>query len=947
MLRKALPPRWKKQSPSHICLSCQRRLARPVNPSSSYAHAYAYAPKSLYSTDSNPDPDIESSTRSTMLEEPTSTSTSTSTSAYVATSNSSSNHNDTNPSPNVKRRLVPLIASPSRSRWSNQAEFALNPNARTYKMLEEPTGDIFGQRMLKYRETEELDTKTFGEPSKIIVLRQSKIKKYAWEETRNTMGEHLGGSKEPVDLDSYILDRLDAERGLPSVKEVADNIENFKPKKGEEPRDREQWNHLIQQIQESFTTPQLLEYIEYYKGERISELDPAATTKAISSSQEEEAKILRQSPWVTELFNTDEYFDSGSKLRGYALASHTSKQKVVIRLLRECWELVLPDVENSIGLVEIAIRPHHLELLLRSDLFPLLKEGLGRAGEDIETFPSTGVVKITTTRRRYKPVIKRIESELKNIRILPISLSDLLPSYQSGGKLSVDKIQEWAASQFDDEALLEISRLTDTKITKMPQNTSLAKRQVPISIACLLTPTNPWKFTRAQQARRLLLSSCNLAFRTQRSLGCRSLPENQPGSFVEYGLDTGLPWRERLRKWTRFSAPIGKDNDSEVSCEVFLFQNPKELASIDKAKDGDDQPSTVSKSAPKSVAEGGGSLLGSDYWSDQYSNTSEAILGAVLHTDLNSLDGVPKAPVGSPEIIHAFSPTLPTITKLIQNMKKPRDTSNDSLVLRFQPNPFFVDPVTKKTVGADVISAFPPLEMVFDAVPNHNADYFAPKDLFLRSVDAVVEEKFTDIMLPDQAVDVRLKQRRTSRLRSRKLAMPQITEYLQFSTLQAGPRRLDLPPTLTMPIAKHLCNLPALAKLNRNPEDEIHQVEYIFVDRQFRTGISLLYNNWRVAYTYINAGTDGKRSELTIKPINRGTHATKQEYINTVFELAESFGKSAFSVRRVMENEETAKLVKFVTIKEEKEGPMPTMPKYTAFRPRDYVKDGREESTEN
>ncbi|CAG8962016.1 hypothetical protein HYFRA_00014124 [Hymenoscyphus fraxineus] len=938
MLRKALPSKWKKQSPSpsHICLSCQRRLARPVNPSSSYA----YAPKSLYSTDSNPDLDTESSTRSTMLEEPTSTSTSTSTSTDVATSNSSSNHNDTNPSPNVKRRLVPLVASPWRSRWSNQENFT--PNSRTYRMLEETTGDVFGQRMLKYKDTEELDTTTFGKPSKIIVLRRSKIKKYAWEETRNRLVE----SKEPVDLDSYILDRLDAERGLPSAKEVAENIEYFKPKKGEEPRDREQWNHLIQELQESFTTPQLLEYMEHYNGEKISKLDPAATTKAISSSQDEEAKILRQSPWVTELFDTDQYFDSGSQLRGYALASHTDKQKVVIRLLRECWELVLPDVENSIGSVEIAIRPHHLELLLRSDLFPLLKEGLGRAGEDIETFPSTGVVKITTTRRRYEPVIKRIESELKNIRILPISLSDLLPSSQSGRKLSIDKIQEWAASQFDDEALLELSRLTDTKITKMPQGTSLAKRQVPISIACLLTPTNPWKFTRAQQARRLLLSSCNLAFRTQRSLGCRSLPENQPGSFVEYGLDTGLPWRERLRKWTRFSAPIGKNNDSEISREIFLFQNPKEHASIDKAKDEDDQPSSVSKSAPESGAEGGESLLGSDYWSDQYSNTSEAILGAVLHTDPNSLDGMPKAPVGSPEIIHAFSPTLPTITKLIQNMKKPRDVGNDSLVLRFQPNPFFVDPVTNKTVGADVVSAFPPLEMVFDAVPN-KADYLAPKDLFLRSVDAVVEEKFTDIMLPDQAVDVRLKQRITSRLRSRKLTMPQITEYLQFSILQAGPRRLDLPPTLTMPIAKHLCNLPALAKSNRNPEDEIHQVEYTFVDRQFRTGISLLYNNWRVAYTYINAGTDGKRSELSIKPINSGTHATKQAYINTVFELAESFGKSAVNVRRVVENQETAKLVKFVTIAEEKEGPLQTMPKYTAFRPRDYPKDGREGSTRN
>lgn len=364
-------------------------------------------------------------------------------------------------------------------------------------MLEEPLGEVYGHRgMVRVKDTEEIETKTFGEPSKILVLRQSRITKYAWDGYKGTEFEHLKDRKGPVDIDSYILERIDAERGLPSLSEVEENVKHFKPKKGREPKDREEFNQLIQKIQESFTTPQLQQYIDNYKGRAVSGLDTTSTTNLSSSSKDEDAKILRKSPWVTELFDTEEYFDSDAALHGYALASHTTKQRVVVRLLRECWKLNLPDVENSIGSVDIAIRPNHLELLLsksvlkisqkpiltieisESDLFSTLREELlGRACEDIETFPTSGVIKITTTKTRYKPVLERIELELKNIRRLPISLSNLMPSTKSG-KPSIDKIQEWADLQFDDKTLIELSRLTDTKIARLPQGTSLAKRKV-------------------------------------------------------------------------------------------------------------------------------------------------------------------------------------------------------------------------------------------------------------------------------------------------------------------------------------------------------------------------------------------------------------------------------------------------------------------------------------
>lgn len=418
-------------------------------------------------------------------------------------------------------------------------------------------------------------------------------------------------------------------------------------------------------------------------------------------------------------------------------------------------------------------------------------------------------------------------------------------------------------------------------------------------------------------------------------LGCRALPEGQNGTFVEYGLDSGLSWRDKLRKWTRFSAPIGKDMDIKTPGEIFTFPEHQEDVSTDQPKAAKDFPSTEA-TTPTQSATDGESPLGTDYWSDHYTVASEAVLGAVLHTDPKSPDGMPKTPVGSPEILRAFSPTLPTISKIIKSMQMPRQNTNDTLVLRFQPNPFFVDPDTTKAVGADILKVFPALEMTFDAVSNPDAVLASSKDLVLRSMDAVVEETMSDIMLPDQAVDIRFKQRTTSRLRLRQLTMPSITEYLQFSDLEAGTRRLDLPPKITMPIAKHLCSVDDLAKLNRNPEDEIHMVEYLFVDRQFRSGLSLSYNDWRVSYTYVNGGADGKRNELTIRPVKSGANATKQEYLNTVFELTERFGESSVDVARRVEGE--GEVERFVEITEEKEGALPRKFDYSALRTRDFVR---------
>jgi hypothetical protein len=76
--------------------------------------------------------------------------------------------------------------------------------------------------------------------------------------------------------------------------------------------------------------------------------------------------IQRISPWIPGISESDSYLDQ-DELQGYDLRSYTSKQRLVLRILRECWKLKLPFVEEGIGQVEVELAPGDFDLLLSKE----------------------------------------------------------------------------------------------------------------------------------------------------------------------------------------------------------------------------------------------------------------------------------------------------------------------------------------------------------------------------------------------------------------------------------------------------------------------------------------------------------------------------------------------------------------------------------------------------
>lgn len=244
-----------------------------------------------------------------------------------------------------------------------------------------PLGRLYGLNGSKLRErAEELPVHSLGQPTKVIVLRDAQSMRYVPSRPLDEMEK--GGT---VD----ILAQFNSERGLVGRDEVNDNIESLRPQKN-----MMSWKGIRSvedELGDGFTMAQLLWYIECFEKQRMAakgeksiadgptyapqkELHDNAQSLALgaeetsqSANQLLDAKgqnlIIRESPWMPGTSDQGDHFDE-SALRGYVSESFTPKQRVVMNLMRLCWNIEAKKFSTSVGEVELVVGSADLELLI-------------------------------------------------------------------------------------------------------------------------------------------------------------------------------------------------------------------------------------------------------------------------------------------------------------------------------------------------------------------------------------------------------------------------------------------------------------------------------------------------------------------------------------------------------------------------------------------------------
>lgn len=730
------------------------------------------------------------------------------------------------------------------------------------KVSQYPLGRLHVRRKLREKAVP-LGLETLGSEARVIVLRDADVQFSPRPEMEALEGE-------PVD----ILARLDAERGLIGQAEVEQNIEELRPDEDKRVVTWEELKAVEQQLLSGFTTNQLVRYIGNFEQQQ----------KAQRAREDGQAEgFVRKTLWMPGISDTGDHFEE-SLMRGYGSDAFTSKQRLVLQLLRHCWQLEVRELVDTIGEVEVEIRPMELELLIKGRQPPLRqisKKLIVNQDEKIEAFRSRGVVRVTAPKEKAEIVVNEIIQALHNVRRQTVDLNVLLRDGKDGDLVA--------------STLKELSRLTETHIRRLPGNY--------LEISAIHMKPETTLSSGVDVARRLLLTSYGSGQRELTQLGCSDAPESLVA--VSYHGTENMSWRDRLQQWVRLISPTPLRAQQGMAGSWSELQPGKDVvnSTITTPDTIENTPSAIEPSSdhPK--------------WSTRTFTSTTATVGHILHS-VPSTTPTPEIHTSSPFDLSTshttiFRPFTLNLSRFLRSTQLPPPTTTSSLVMKFLPSPWATATTTR---GTDAVGAFPALEFNFEVLTKDSED----KGLELRDVLAVTETTKRDVMLPALPLDLRFRQRTTATLRNGG-EVPQIREFLEASQLDINKGRLETPPGLTVPIAKHLVSVSGTTVSGTTGatestttagdvpigEEEV-EVQYLFAGLEYRNTLTFksAFRGFTLRYTSVEGGkADGRRSELFLLP-SKTTSVDPEEatraYVKAAFSLVKTLSAfdAATRVRR-------------------------------------------------
>ncbi|KAK6586687.1 hypothetical protein PZA11_001744 [Diplocarpon coronariae] len=369
------------------------------------------------------------------------------------------------------------------------------------------------------------------------------------------------------------------------------------------------------------------------------------------------------------------------------------------------------------------------------------------------------------------------------------------------------------------------------------------------------------------------------------------------GAFVSTTISDTLPWRHRLRDWVRWTAPTGKDEQmpAKISDPQSAIQPSASSPKVDRPQKVKVDKSSTSASTTH------------PYWRDDYFTNISAVLGKVLHSSLASPPA--KLELGGYNQIHTFAAQAPNLSRVINKARlrmRNKDEKIETLVLRFTPNPFYIvthaakgkyaakRPFKRRPIGAEAMTAFPAIEISL------SIDRQAKEVAKLKDVLAIVHECKTDVMLPHNSIDLQFQQRTTCRMSHIGISKV-IAKYLKECNFALhGRDSLQFPPSVKIPISKHLCRGAGFHLLgqeldsdgNQIKSEDVRDIPYLFAGLEIHQSLAFDYQDWVLLYSSIEAGkAGGRRAELKLRPIRAGQVADEKQFIDMAYQLANDAGE--------------------------------------------------------
>ncbi|KAK3298236.1 mitochondrial inner-membrane-bound regulator-domain-containing protein [Chaetomium fimeti] len=689
-------------------------------------------------------------------------------------------------------------------------------------------------------EKEGLSIDMLGKPGSAIVLRE----KRAW---KKKIQEPVSDDDPAalVDPASLLLKEDDA----PADEEILLNIHELRPKDTKILSEKE-FTELRNTLVDGFTGAQLARYFrEYETLRRLSEEE--------TDSPEEAPWVLERQSWAPTVANKAENVEP--HLVGYLTRGMAPKTRLVVKLIRECW-----DVANQ----RVLDRDGYLSLRLRDVEFSLLTLGNRRW---LEGTPSAILAQVKEVR-----LIR--ESRLVSVvapRHAAVSILDRVHEVLSNARTSDFDIDLVSPEPLEPGVLEEVGRMTNT-VTRLDAS---GKKVV---VTWIHQPKRDENWENASETvLRFLREAYGPKSRLSTALAVPDGLADQGRYLPMLNYSTKLPWQERFDKWERWTAAVSRPGTKSKAHKITI---PADILpfKLNNEKAVDELASELP------VDNLGG-------WPAEPQTGTSVTFGHVVFARQNqSSDSTSPPPQPAPELDtslpRSFVPALPALGSLnLPNNLHEGGLWHTSTVIRFVPSP---------DLSPELVASAPTLELRIEA------DHAEIKSL--TSLRAIKDTFAGDVLFPAATVDARVVQQRSFSLPGPSIEdhVPAIITFLSKSKLRPWHGKLSTPPALLgVHLPPHLFTPPPITDTDTStptpaatPAEEsttnappaLVKVDYNLASIDVQRTVTAEYASLKLRYTSTQGGQGGgERSELSLEAVRVAPQLDVEPEATDVYDLVD------------------------------------------------------------
>ncbi|KAG6367186.1 hypothetical protein INS49_001371 [Diaporthe citri] len=719
--------------------------------------------------------------------------------------------------------------------------------------------------MVLVEDASKLGVLSFGKAAEVIVLRDGR----QWARRAAPVE---ASSEENTDSGLKIEEFLD-EQDVLSLDDVVKNIHGLKPER--QIMSAREFKSLFSTLMDGFTILQLEKYVVWHREQSILErikdevFDENETPSEEPTIPEDVLPKRREYGWLTEQAHWTPYVDGAVEeaqypLAGYIMKKMPPKQRLVVQLMRECWDISMQELLDGNGRVDIRVRDLEFKLLTLGSQKPLQRISWRflKEGQQIEVRRSSNLIRITAPKPVAETCVHALGETLQKI------------------KTKTFKLDQVPMQRLDAGILEELGRITNSVVQFGPDREAIHVTWLDFwDKESQLTLENI-----ADMTYRLLLTA-RTSSRISNNLTVYPDVEGNGRLLEDHSNKEKLSWTDRRKEWARLCLPLTskqprtakswplttdalqfklEPTEEDLALPTSTYQSKLDnfyqtVSPIGLPRLEEEQPKEQTSAQEPEATDATPSG-----WRP-FKTTTNAAFGHVLHLNEPKLTENIARPNISTNLAswpRTFVPFIPPVAELDLPGWTPYDGAKDrasTILMRFVPSP---------TTPA------------------------------IHSLRAINRTSISDILLPAEHVDVRTTQHEYAELPSATIdsteGMEPLREFLNNSRLEISQGKLVTPPRLhNLGLPRWLLAppLPSFAAANttaragkkkaaaakarppqhlpHTPEgNEIRRASYVFAGLEWHHAVETTYDGWKLVYTSIEAGAGGgRRAELSLEAV--------------------------------------------------------------------------------